>query len=123
MGGTETISKPRTARNLWEDLSKDLQHVVNQAVSEMEAHDKHAEKVLRGYKQALDKRTGRTFNPAAASGVSGGILRNRNVQSPIDRNEVRRMSTGMPISGLPATPAARTYENMDEIARRGSNSK
>jgi len=119
MGGFETDPKPRTARMVWEGLSRDLQEVVDRAASEMEAYDRHAQETIFPYKQALERRNAsRYIPPPIATGVNSGILRNRNEESPVDMNAIRRMSTGMPIVGLPAAPPTRSYEKMDEIVRR-----
>ena len=122
MGGTETDPKPRTARMVWEGLSRELQEVVDRAASEMEAYDKHAHDTTEWYRQALERRTGRHVPAPVATGVTGGILRNRNEESPIDRDAFRRMSATA-VSGAPAVQPTRAYEKMDEIARRGSTSK
>ena len=64
--------------------------------------------------------------PINTGGVGGGILKNRNEQSPINHNEIRRMSTGMPVVGFSPTVTkaegqpARQYENIEMLARRGS---
>lgn len=123
MVGIELDAKPRTARKAWEGLSRDLQEVVDRAASEMEAYDRHAQNTLNPYKQALERRTGRPVPTAVATGVNGGILRNRNEQSPIDVHAIRRASNGMPIPRTQAAQATRTYEKIDEIGRRGSTSK
>ncbi|KAE9372033.1 hypothetical protein N431DRAFT_374856 [Stipitochalara longipes BDJ] len=123
MGGTETDPKSRTARMVWEGLSRDLQEVVDRAASEMEGYDRHAQETMVPYKQALERRTGRHIPAPVATGIAGSILRNRNEESPIDRDAIRRMSTGMPVVGVPAAPPTRAYEKMDHIARRGSTSK
>ena len=123
MGGTEADPKPRTARMVWEGLSRDLLEVVDRAASEMEAYDRHAQETINPYRQALERRTGRHIPTPVATSVSGGILRNRNEGSPIDMNAIRRMSTGMPIVGLPAAAPNRSHEKMDEIARRGNTGK
>jgi hypothetical protein len=122
MGGTASVSKPRTARMVWEGLSKDLQQVVDKAATEMEGYERHAQDVVNHYKQALERRTGKKIPTPVATGI-GGILRNRNEESPIDMHAIRRMSTGMPIVGVQPVQATRTYEKMDDIARRGSTSK
>jgi hypothetical protein len=123
MGGTEADPKPRTARMVWEGLSRDLQEVVDRAASEMEAYDRHAQETINPYRQALERRTGRHIPTPVATGVGGGILRNRNEGSPIDMNAIRRMSTGMPIVGLPAAAPDRSHEKMDEITRKGNTGK
>jgi hypothetical protein len=122
MGGTDTtIPKPRTARMVWEGLSKDLQQIVSKAVSEMEGYDRHAQDVINYYRQALERKTGKKVPTPGAAG--GSILKNRNEESPIDMHAIKRMSTGMPIVGLQPTQTTRIYEKMDDIARRGSISK
>lgn len=121
MGGVKTYSKqPRTARMVWEGLSKDLMEVVDRAAYEMDAYNRHAQNTLSVYEQALERRGVRHAAPPAATGVSGGILRNRHEESPIDMHAIRRMSTGMPLVGVAPTPPTRSYEKFDEIARRGS---
>jgi hypothetical protein len=120
MGGTDIIPKPKTARKVWERLTKDLQLVVNRATTEMEAYDRHSQKAINHYKQALERRTGRSIPATAVPGVGGGILRNRNEESPIDMNAIRRMSTGMPIVGFQVAQTTRTYEKLDDISRRDS---
>lgn len=120
---TGTDSKPRTARMVWEALGKDILDLVDKASSEIVAYDRHAQNTINLYKQALERRTGKQIPPPIATGINGGILRNRTEESPIDMNAFRRMSTGMPIVGLPSAQPGRAYEKMDEIARRGSNSK
>lgn len=123
MGGIDTPPNQRTARMVWEGLSKDLQQVVHKSATEMEAYDRHAQAVINHYKQALERRTGKKVPTTVAAGTGGGILRNRNEESPIDMHAIRRMSTGMPIVGFQPVQATRTYEKLDDIARRGSNSK
>jgi hypothetical protein len=123
MGGTGIYQKEGTARMVWEGLSRDLQDVVDRAASEMEAYDRHAQDTMVPYRQAFERRTGRQVPAPVAIGISGGILRNRNEESPIDRDAFRRMSTSMPVVGLPAAPSTRSYEKMDDISRRGSSSK
>jgi hypothetical protein len=102
MGGTEVNPKPRTARMVLESLSRDLLEIVDRAAAEMEGYDKHAEETINPYRQALDRRIGKHVPTTVAASISGGILKNRNEQSPIDMSAVRRVSTGMPIVGLPA---------------------
>jgi hypothetical protein len=123
MSETGADAKPRTARIVWEGLSRDLLEVVDRAASEIVAYDRHAHQTNDVYRQSLERRTGRQVPTPVAIGVSGGILRNRNESSPIDVNAIRRMSTGMPIVGIPPAQPTRSYEKMDEIVRRGSTSK
>lgn len=123
MSGTGADAKPRTARMVWEGLSRDLLEVVDRAASEMVAYDRHAYQTNDVYRQSLERRTGRQVPTPVAAGVSGGILRNRNEPSPINVNAIRRMSTGMPIVGVPPAQPTRSYEKMDEIVKRGSTSK
>jgi hypothetical protein len=120
MGGVEAYSKPRTARMVWEGLSRDLLEVVDRAASEMDAYNRHAQNTLAVYEQALERRGVRHAAPPTATGVSGGILRNRHEESPIDMHAIRRMSTGMPLVGVAPAPPTRSYEKFDDIARRGS---
>ncbi len=120
MGGLDSNPKPRTARKVWESLSKDLQLVVDRAATEIEAYDRHAQAVINHYRQALERRTGRSVSATSIPGTGGGILRNRTEESPVDMNAIRRMSTGMPIVGLQTVQTTRTYEKFDDIARRGS---
>jgi hypothetical protein len=64
--------------------------------------------------------------PINTGGRGGGILKNRSEQSPVNHNEIRRMSTGMPVVGFSPTVTkaegqpARQYENIEMLARRGS---
>jgi hypothetical protein len=156
MGGTEINARPRTSRAIRKELSRALKEVVDRAVGEMEAYDRHCEETTNVYRQALNRRMSRDgvlplFTAGTSMGVSGtpglgslpggilrngpsantgggggGILKNRNEQSPINHNEIRRMSTGMPVVGFSsiATKAegqpARQYENIEMLARRGS---
>ena len=124
MAGTED-AKPRTAKVVWEGLSKDILDLVDKASEEIVLYDRHAQTAINVYKQALERRNGGRQVPAPiATGNGGGILRNRNEESPIDLNAIRRMSTGMPVVGVvPPSQPSRAYEKMDEIARRGSNGK
>jgi hypothetical protein len=156
MGGAETKARPRTSRAIRKELSRALKEVVDRAVGEMEAYDRHCEETTNVYRQALNRRMPRDgglplFTAGTSMGVSGtpglrglpggilkngpsvnmggvggGILKNRNEQSPINHNEIRRMSTGMPVVGFSpiATKAegqpTRQYENIEMLARRGS---
>ena len=116
----------RTAAMITKELSWELRNLVDRAVAEMEAYDRHAEGVSLHYKQALERRTVRTGAPwNVVPGVGnggGGILKNRNEESPVDREAIRRMSTGMPFTGLgvQGAQAVRTFENIEGVARRGS---
>jgi hypothetical protein len=154
MGGTETNARPRTSRAIRKELSRALKEVVDRAVGEMEAYDRHCEETTNVYRQALNRRMSRDGGlPLSTAGTStrvsgtpglgglpggilrngpsantggGGILKNRNEQSPINHNEIRRMSTGMPVVGFSPTVTkaegqpARQYENIEMLARRGS---
>jgi hypothetical protein len=153
---TSAPRRPRTSRAIRKGLSRALKEVVDNSVNELEAYDRHCEVTTNVYRQALNRRmsrdgglplfTGETRTggngvpglgglpggilrngpSAVAGGVGGGILKNRNEQSPIDHNEIRRMSTGMPIVGASPTATkaqgqpARQYENIELLARRGS---
>ena len=122
MGGTGPEPRPRTARVVWEGLSRELQEVVDRAASEMEGYDKHAQQTKDFYRQALERRIGRPVPAPVATTSNGGILRNRNEESPIDRDAFRKMSATS-VAGAPTAQPTRAYEKMDEIARRGSTSK
>ncbi len=120
MGGAETYSKLRTARMVWEGLSRELMEVVDRAAWEIDAYNRHAQNTLSLYEQALERRGVRRAPAPMATGVSGGILRNRHEESPINMTAIRRMSTGIPLAGVAPAPPTRSYEKFDEIARRGS---
>jgi hypothetical protein len=155
MGGTEINARPRTSRAIRKELSRALKEVVDRAVGEMEAYDRHCEETTNVYRQALNRRMSRDGGqplltagmsmggsgtpglgglpggilrngPPVNTGGGGGILKNRNEQSPINHNEIRRMSTGMPVVGFSPTVTkaegqpARQYENIEMLARRGS---
>jgi hypothetical protein len=134
MGGTETNARVRTSRAIRKELSRSLKEIVDRAVGEMEAYDRHCEETTNVYRQALNRRmsrdggqplfTGsmsmggsgapglggvpggilRNGSSINTGGVGGGILKNRNEQSPINHHEIRRMSTGMPVVGFIPTP-------------------
>lgn len=121
--------KARTATAIRAELSWELRNLVDRAVSEMEAYEAHATSVSSHYKQAMERRTTR-FGGTMGSGLGsgngsvgngGGILKNRNEESPVDREAIRRMSTGMPFTG-PAVMGSvpRTFENIEGVARRGN---
>lgn len=123
MGGMNSNinQEPRTTQAVREKLSRDLQRLVDQGTSELEAYDRHCLVVLQLYKEALERRTGKK-EPIAVSTAMVGILKNRNVSSPVDLQSIRRSSTGQPFAVQPA-PATRTFETIDGIARRGSTDK
>ena len=119
MAGTSTdpnLTSPprRTARAIRKDLSSALKEVVDCGVKEMEAYDNHAQEVVAFYRQALERRMER-----GGGGTGGGILRNGN-EGLIDPKAIRRMSNGMPVTGVSMVQATRSYENMEELVRTRS---
>ncbi|KAE8449762.1 hypothetical protein EG329_007537 [Mollisiaceae sp. DMI_Dod_QoI] len=141
MGGTEILTTPRSPpgedddidmdnirspREVLTSLSSDLKDLVNRGAPQMQAYDIHAKTVVQHYKQALDRRASRTGSMAspintAYGGTGGGILRKGSDASPVDTHGIRRMSSGMPITGFSmGQQPVRVPETIEELARRGS---
>jgi hypothetical protein len=119
MGGMDDIPKRRSAAQIRYKLTKDLNELVRRGVREMDAYDAHAKETTKVYWEALErgKRNGKfTFGQVPR----GGILKTRNEEIMVD-DQVRKLSTGMPVVGLPPQDQpVRTFENLGELARRGS---
>lgn len=109
MGGMlNPFPKPRTATQIRADLSRELRAVVEKGIYEIEMYDRHARETTRGPREALRRGTG------------PGILKNRHVESPIDGDQIRGMSNGMPVAGFSPAHHDRRFESIGELSRRGS---
>jgi hypothetical protein len=108
MGNTYT-AQLRTQTTIRADLTHELRDLVTRGASEMEAYDAHAEETMKKYKQALERRKGKNVPSISTSGPPSApppksILTNRHVESPIDKEAIRRM------------PA---FKDLDDMPRRG----
>lgn len=97
---------PRTQTTIRADLTHELRDLAMWGASEMEAYDEHARKAAMEYKRALERRTNTSMStPGLSSAVPPrGILSNRHVESPVDREAMRKTS----------------FEPYDGGARRGN---
>ena len=120
MGGMHDSPRARNATQIRLELSRDLRELVERGVREMEAYDVHAQETTKVYKDALERRKGKGKSTSVPV-PGGGILKNRHDEILVDRNQVQRMSTGMPLVGMvPQAQVARSFENIEEVVRRGS---
>jgi hypothetical protein len=138
----EEEEKQPTAQDLRDTLSRELRELVEGGVVVWRAYDEHAARSTAVYRQALERRKERGL-PALPGLVTGGIgagggggggsgggstgggrlgsaLQSPALQSPAIV-EQRRLSTGMPVATSPVV--GRTFESLEEVARRGSTSK
>jgi hypothetical protein len=97
MGNTDT-AELRTQTTIRAELTHELRDLVMRGASEMEAYDAHAEETMKKYKQALERRRGKTVPSISTSGPPSApppksILTNRHVESLVDKEAIRRMPT------------------------------
>ena len=132
--GRANGSRRLTETEIREKLSKALKDLVDEGVKQLEEYDTHTKRVRKQYEEALEReklRTGSlsaltTSGPGmgASMGTSSGsgsrgILSNAFIQSPVDEEQIRRTSTGMPVI-CQARPPVGAYETFEQLARRGS---
>lgn len=80
---------PRTQTSIRADLTYELRDLAMWGASEMEAYDDYARKTTATYKQALERRKS---SSTSRPGPPRGILSNRHVESPVDREAIKRAS-------------------------------
>ncbi|KAF4631784.1 hypothetical protein G7Y89_g6349 [Cudoniella acicularis] len=136
-GGTRATSKPRTATYIREELSQYLRYLVNETSVEMEAYDAHGKQFASTYEHALGRRMSKpapipVSQPPVSAPVANmgslsmapprGILKNSGGDIPLSIDPSRRMSAGTIFAmNSPTTiKTVRTYESMEDVARRGS---
>jgi hypothetical protein len=136
-------------KRIMDQLTGDIRYLIERGVQEMKAYDVHAKASRRSYEETLEGLKGTsvaatkatkgfnhfdvasptyvasplsTISPGSAQGGIGKA--NSHEQSPIDPEAVRRLSTGMPVvGGVPPSSTTRTYEKLEDLLRRGSNSR
>jgi hypothetical protein len=123
MGGVnDEPPKRRTATVIREELSRDLRELADKSVKEMEAYDTHTLGVSNHYRQALERRTGKSVAPPPAPTGPRSILKNTSStdSTPVSPMDSRRMSAGHIFAHAAAGQPVRTYESIGDVARRGS---
>lgn len=119
MGGMGDVPGRRNAARIRYEIGRDLRELVEKGVREMEVYDVHTAETMKVYKEALE-RVKRSGKFTSGTMPRTGILKNRNEEIMVD-NQGRRMSTGIPIAGLPLQgQPIRTFENHEGFARRSS---
>jgi hypothetical protein len=128
MGEDEDTEREReTAYGICRRVDAEVRELAERGTRELESYDKHAESVVRGYKELLNKdksRNGSTSGVAGSrKGSTTGSERSSAIQSPMEsvrEGDIRRLSTGMPIVVENGGKGARTGESIEALARRDS---
>lgn len=110
----DVVPTERTASVVRQELSRVLRELVDKSAREMEEYDKHCVTVIDHYKEMLERRTGKPAAPPRSI-----LKRTGSEQSPLSP-ENRRASAGQSFANAGAAPPVRTYESIEEVARRGS---
>ncbi|RDL38212.1 uncharacterized protein BP5553_02552 [Venustampulla echinocandica] len=91
MGGMDNAPKPRTAKAVRDELSRNMRELVDRGTQELEGYDRHAQGILNHYRQSLERRTGRPAppltGPTGATVPPRGILKNAGDGGSVSRNE------------------------------------
>ncbi|KAH7413368.1 hypothetical protein BKA64DRAFT_638030 [Cadophora sp. MPI-SDFR-AT-0126] len=137
MSTAKLISRARSTSIIRKEATSVLQSIVMDGTTQLEAYDKLSSSTLNYYKQAQSRRTSRSdpslplpvrarsgnvnFSPQRAATISslGYPQKSHKNASPRANQELRRTTTGMPISGSVFAEPVRNLETMEELARRG----
>jgi len=138
MGAPQPIPRSRSTYAIRKKATSDLQSIVMDGTTQLEAYHKLSSSTLNHYKQAQSRRTctinstypspvrarlgNINMSPQRAAiipGPSPSRKNDKNASPPVFQG-LRRTSTGMPIVGSMFTKPVRNLETMEELARRGS---
>jgi hypothetical protein len=126
MGGDEDAEREReSAYGICRRVDEEVRELAERGTRELESYSAHAESVVRGYKDLLNKGKPRNGSTSAVTGLQRGSVSSSGMSSaiqspmePVREGDVRRLSTGMPVVVENGGKGAKTGESIEALARR-----
>ncbi|KAM3077381.1 hypothetical protein ACMFMG_006731 [Clarireedia jacksonii] len=128
MGEDENVEREReSAYEICRRVDAEVRELAERGTRELESYDAHAESVVRGYKELLNKGKTRIGSDSGVvelqKGGASGSERSSAIQSPMDaarESDIRRLSNGMPVVVENGGKGAKTGGSIEALARRDS---